>query len=249
MLRKKMLTAVTISNVLVFIFMFVYLKKSIDRDYKNLEILRSESIYHLIDHEFQGMYKDLEKINIDWSKWDDTYGFIEGDDKVGEIFIKSNLDYGVLYGILSDLNLNFIIFQDDHGQTLYQQSYDDLSEKKISRGKIEMIAKKISDYTEKTGVLVGEGKEAIVFSNLKISDSKNVKKSNGNLIMGYFLNKNRVMAIEEKLGIQLSMAGTSQKLKIPYKINIGKDRIYNKLYISTLSGGSVILIIKGMLIY
>lgn len=123
----------------------------------------------------------LKKINTDWSKWDDTYEFIEGDDKGRENFIKINL----YSGILSDLN--FIIFQDDHGKILYQQDYDDLSEKKNSRGKIEMIAKKISDYTEKTGMLVGEGKEAIVFSNLKISDSKNVKKYVVLLIVNFII--------------------------------------------------------------
>ena len=163
MLRIKSLTVVTVSSMLVFVLMFSYLKKSIDRDYKNLEILRSKSIYHLIDHEFQGMYKDLEKINTDWSKWDDTYEFIEGDDKVREIFIKSNLDYGLLYGILSDLDLNFIIFQDDHGQILYQQAYDDLGDDKIPREKIDLITKKISDYTEDTGLVVVDDKEILVF--------------------------------------------------------------------------------------
>lgn len=65
MLRIKSLTVVSISSVIVFILMFIYLKKSIDTDYKNLEIIRSQSIHHLIDHEFQGIYKDLEKLNID----------------------------------------------------------------------------------------------------------------------------------------------------------------------------------------
>ncbi|MCS5420243.1 MULTISPECIES: sensor domain-containing diguanylate cyclase [Psychrilyobacter] len=240
MLRIKSLTVVTVSSVLVFIFMFVYLKKSIDTDYKSLEIIRSESVYHLVDKEFQGIYKDLKKINTDWSKWDDTYEFIEGDVKEREKFIKSNLDYGIFNGLLSDLNLNFIIFQDDQGQILYQQGYDELSEDKIPKNKIELITKEISDYKGKTGMLVGENKEVIVFSNLKITDSQEVKKSNGNLIMGYFLNKNRVMALEEKLGIQLVMAGISEKLEIPYQINIGKNKIDNKLYISTLSRESVI---------
>jgi diguanylate cyclase (GGDEF)-like protein len=217
--------------------MFAFLKKSIDTDYKNLEIIRSKSVYSLVDNEFKGVYKDLEKINTDWSKWDDTYKFIGGDEKVRETFIKSNLPYG----ILSDLNLNFIIFLNDHGQILYQQTYDDLTENKISVNKIELITKKISEYPGETGMLAGDNKEVFVFSNLKITDSHEAKKSNGNLIMGYFLNDNRVAAIEEKLGIQLNMAGISEKLEVPYKINIGKEKIYNKLYISTLSGKSIIL--------
>lgn len=220
--------------------MFVYLKKSIDTDYKNLEIIRSKSVYHLIEQEFQGMYIGLEKLNTDWSKWDDTYKFIEGDDKTRENFIESNLDYGVSYGILSDLNLNFLIFIDDHGKILYQQGYDDLSRNKISTKKIEMIANKVSKYNEKTGMLVGNGGDIFVFSNLKITDSQEINKSNGNLIMGYFLNKNKVIAIENKLGIQLSMAGISEKFEIPYDINIGPSKIYNKLYIPDLSGKSII---------
>lgn len=240
MLRIKSLSVVTISSVIVFIFMFIYLKKSIDTDYKNLEIIRSQSIYHLVEQEFQGIYTDLEKLNTDWSKWDDTYEFIEGAEKTKANFIERNLDYGVLYGLLSDLNLNFIIFIDDNGQILYQQGYDDFSGNEISTKKIELITKKISDYAGNTGMLVGDDEEVMVFSNLKITDSKEIKKSNGNLIMGYFLNKNRVGAIEKKLGVQLTMAGISEKLETPYKINIGKNKIYNKLYISTLSGGSVV---------
>ncbi|UUV17107.1 diguanylate cyclase [Fusobacteria bacterium ZRK30] len=240
MLRIKSLTVVSISSVIVFIFMFIYLKKSIDTDYKNLEIIRSQSIYHLIDHEFQGIYKDLEKLNIDWSKWDDTYEFVEGNEKARGNFIESNLNSGVQHGILSDLNLNFIIFLGDNGEILYQQGYDDLSGNEISAKKIDRITKKISNYKEETGMLIGEREEIIVFSNLKITDSQKIKRSNGNLIMGYFLNKNKVTAISEKLGIQLSMAGISEKLEIPYKINIGRNKIYNKLYIPDLSGKSVI---------
>ncbi len=240
MLRIKSLTVVSISSVIVFIFMFIYLKKSIDTDYKNLEIIRSQSVYHLIDKEFQGVYTDLEKLNTDWSKWDDTYKFIEGDIKERDEFIKSNLNYGILYGILSDLNLNFIIFQDDRGQILYQQSYVDSADKKISEEKIELIAKKMSGYPEETGMLVGDSEEVMVFSNLKITDSQEMKASNGNLIMGYFLNKDRVASIEGKLGLQLNMAGISNKFETPYKINIGKNKIYNKLYIPDLSGKSVI---------
>jgi len=240
MLRIKSLTVVTVSSMLVFVLMFSYLKKSIDRDYKNLEVLRSKSIYHLIDHEFQGMYKDLEKINTDWSKWDDTYEFIEGDDKVREIFIKSNLNYGILYGILSDLNLNFIIFLDDDGEILYEQAHDDLGDDKIPREKIDLITKKISHYAEDTGLVVVDDKEILVFSNLKITDSQELKKSNGNLIMGYFLNENRVAAIEEKLGIQLAMAGITEKSEVPYNINIGKNKIYNKIYIPASSGESIV---------
>ncbi|WP_028857304.1 sensor domain-containing diguanylate cyclase [Psychrilyobacter atlanticus] len=240
MLRIKSLTVVSVSSLIVFIFMFIYLKKSIDTDYKNLEIIRSESVYHLIDQEFQGVYKNLEKLNTDWSKWDDTYEFIGGDNKVRGKFIERNLEYGVPYGILSDLNLNFIIFIDDEGQILYQQGYDNLSGNKISEEKIYRITKTISKYNEKTGMLAGDNEEVIVFSNLKITDSQEVKKSKGNLIMGYFLNRNRVMAIEEKLGIQFGMAGTSEIFETPYKINIGRNKIYNKLYIPDLSGGSVI---------
>ncbi|OQY42741.1 MAG: hypothetical protein B6227_01045 [Fusobacteriia bacterium 4572_74] len=215
--------------------MFVYLKKSIDTDYKNLEIIRSKSVYHLIDNEFKGMYKNLEKTNIDWSKWDDTYEFIGGDDNTRKTFIKSNLNLG----ILSDLNLDFIIFVDGSGKILYKQGYDNFNNNKIPVKEIKMITKKTSNYVEKTGMLIGDNNKVFIFSNLKITDSKNVKKSNGNLIMGYFLNKNRVASIEKKLGIQLNMASISNRLEIPYEVKVGKDKIYNKIYISTLSGRSV----------
>lgn len=237
MLRIKSLTVVTVSSILVFIFMFAYLKKSIDTDYKNLEIIRSESVYHLLNNEFEGIYEDLDKTNTDWSKWDDTYEFIKGGDKERDLFIKSNLSYG----ILSDLNLNFIIFLDNSGNIIYQEGYYDSGNNKIPIKKMQSIVNKTSNYIGKTGLLVRDNKEVIVFSNKKIIDSQEVKKSSGSLIMGYFLDENRVMSMEKKLGIQLSMAGVSRELKPLYKINIGKNIIYNKLYISTLSGESIIL--------
>jgi len=236
MLRIKSLTVVTVSSILVFIFMFFYLKKSIDTDYKNLEILKSKSVYHLIDNEFKGIYKVLETSHIDWSKWDDTYEFIKGDDKIKEDYIKSNLSFD----ILSDLDLDFIIFSDDSGKIIYEKSQDKFGNYKLPEKKINRIVKQISNYNGQTGMLIGEDKEIFIFSNFKITDSDNVKTTNSNLIMGYFLSQKRVMELEKKLGIQLNIGGVSEKLQIPYKITIGKNFIKNKMYIPTLTGESVV---------
>lgn len=237
MLRIKSLTVVSVSSVLVFIFMFVYLKKNVNTDYRNLELMKSKFVYNLIDNEFQGRYKDLKKINTDWSKWDNAYEFINGNEIEKEKFIKSNMRDGVL----SILNLNFIIFLNNYGQILYQCGYSDSLDKKLSDKEIKLITEKVSNYEGGTGMLVGDDKEVIIFSNLNITDSEKVKKSNGNLIMGYFLNKNRVIEIEEKLGIHLNMVGISKKLEVPYKIDIGWNEIHNKIYIPDLSGKSVVL--------
>jgi len=236
MLRIKSLTVVSISSVIVFIFMFVYLKKSINTDYTNLELMKSKFVYNLIDNEFQGRYKDLKKINTDWSRWDNSYEFIDGNETEKEKFIKSNMRDGVL----SILNLNFIIFLDNHGQILYQRGYSDSLDEKLSDKEIKLITKKLSNYKGETGMLVGDDKEVIIFSNLNITDSKKVKKSNGNLIMGYFLSENRIIDIEEKLGIHLNMIGISEKLEVPYKINIDRHEIHNKIYIPDLTRKSVI---------
>jgi len=235
MLRIKSLAVVSISSLMVFIFMFVYLKKSIDVDYKTLELRKSKFVYNLIDNEFKGRYKELKKVNTDWSNWDDTYEFIDGDKKGKEKFIKSNMRQGVL----SILHLDFIIILDDNGQILYHKSKDSLG-KEIPINKINLLADKTSDYKEKTGMLVGDSNDIFVFSNLDVTDSKKMKKSNGNLIMGYFLNEDRVEEIETKLGIDLSLAGSIEKVEQSFKTTASWNEIYNKVYISDLSGKSIV---------
>ena len=85
MLRIKSLFIVTVSSILI----FINLKKSVEKDYKQIEIGISKSVYKLINNEFNSSYTNLERLNIDWSKWDDTYDFVNSKDpKVIENYIK-----------------------------------------------------------------------------------------------------------------------------------------------------------------
>ncbi|MEI6856846.1 hypothetical protein [Psychrilyobacter sp.] len=80
MLRTKSLFIVTISSAIVFLLIFINLKKSIEKDYEQIEIGISKSVYKLINNEFNSSYSNLERLNIDWSRWNDTCEFVDTED-------------------------------------------------------------------------------------------------------------------------------------------------------------------------
>jgi len=238
MLRAKSLFIVTISSILVFILIFINLKKSIEKDYEEIEVGISKSIYKLINNEFNSSYSNLEKTNVDWAKWDDSYEFINsGDPKIKEHYIKSNL----VGSILEELDLNIIIFLDDNGEVVYQDNYEDDSNKVLSLEEIVKLKDEIEFHNEKTGIVTRKNNQILIFSNSEISNSNNSKKPVGKLIMGYFLNKDKLKTLEDKLGIPINILGVSESSNLPYEIKIEEDIVLNKFYIPTLSEKSIIL--------
>ena len=237
MLRAKSLFIVTISSIVVFILIFINLKKSVEKDYEQIEVGISKSIYKLINNEFRSSYSNLERLNADWSKWDDSYEFISSENlQIKKHYIKSNL----VDTLLEDLDLNLVVFLNDQGKIIYQtNSYGD-SDKELSLKEVTELKDEIGLYSEKTGMIVNNNK-ILIFSNLGITDSNNSKEPAGNLIMGYFLDENRLKTLEEKLGISFNISGVSESSKNPYEIKIEKDTVLNNFYIPTLSNGSIIL--------
>ncbi|UUV19664.1 diguanylate cyclase [Fusobacteria bacterium ZRK30] len=238
MLRAKSLFIVTISSIVVFILIFFNLKKSVEKDYEQIEIGISKSIYKLINNEFRSLYSNLERLNVDWSKWDDSYEFIASEDpKIKEDYTRSNL----VDTLLDDLDLNLVIFLDDRGEIVYQTSYDNDSDKALSLEDIRKLKNEIEFHNEKIGMIARKNNKILIFSNLGITDSNNLKKPVGNLVMGYFLDENKLKTLEEKLGIPFNILGVSEDSKYPYEIKIEKDTVLNKFYIPTLSSRSIIL--------
>ncbi|MCS5420709.1 MULTISPECIES: sensor domain-containing diguanylate cyclase [Psychrilyobacter] len=238
MLRTKSLFIVTVSSLIVFILIFVNLKKSIEKDYEHIEIGISKSVYKLINNEFNSSYSNLEKLNLDWSKWDDTYEFVDSEDpEIREHYINSNL----VDTLLEDLDLDLVIFLNDRGKIVYQTSYDEDSNRNLSLEEISALKDELQFHNEKTGMIDRKNNKILVFSNLEITDSNNSKKPVGNLIMGYFLDENKLKTLEEKLGIPFNILGVSEDSKNPYEIKIEKDTVLNKFYIPTLSGRSLVL--------
>ncbi len=238
MLRAKSLFIVTISSAIVFILIFFNLKKSIKQDYEQIEIEISKSVYKLINNEFNSLYLELERINLDWSKWDDTYEFVKDvDPEIREDYIKSNL----IDTLLKDLNLDFIIFLDDRGKIVYQKYYNNYLNSDLSLKEVTALKDEIQGYNEKTGILARKNNEILIFSNTKIRDSNMVKKPAGNLIMGSFLDENKLKKLGKKLGVSLTLSGISEDSKILHEIEIEKNIVFNKFYIPTLSDRAVIL--------
>lgn len=238
MLRTKSLFIVTISSIIVFLLIFINLKKSIEKDYEDIEFGISKSVYKLINNEFNSLYLNLERLNIDWSRWDDTYDFVNTkDSEVKENYIKSNL----ADDILEELGLNLIIFLDENEKIVYQTSYDNNPDKHLSLKEITSLKNELKLYKEKTGMIIQENNKIFVFSNFGITDSNNSKKPSGNLITGYFLDENRLKALDNKLGMPLNILGISQNITSPYEIKIEKDVVLHEFYIPTLSHKSIIL--------
>ncbi|MEI6856400.1 CHASE4 domain-containing protein [Psychrilyobacter sp.] len=134
-----------------------------------------------------------------------------------------------------------IIFLDDQGEIVYQTNHDNNSTSDLSLKEVTTLKDEIQFYNGKTGMIVKKDHKILVFSDFGITDSNNSKKPVGNLIMGYFLDETKLKNLEEKLGIPFNISGVSESSKNPYEIKIEKDIVFNKFYIQTLSGESLIL--------
>lgn len=186
--RGKALLIYFISFLFIIIFTFTAFRfiifKYIDRvETQNLNN-NFKAVTAILDRE----EIDIQRTCADWAAWDDTYGFLLGENK--ELYIKNNIQNYTL----RQLNLNFMFFIDKKGNLVFSETgsledrtkrilMDELFNKK-SKFSQEIVFKNNSD--EHSGVLMVNGKLFIIsYAPVTTSDGK--APSDGGLIIGRYV--------------------------------------------------------------
>lgn len=232
MLRRKSLFIVTISSFLIFIMIYFTLQNSMDNDFKNLELELSNLYFRLLKNDINFSTEALNRIAVDWAKWDDTYYFIK--DKNQDTFnsyIERNLTDEILY----ELDIDFMVFFNNEKELIYE------IHKEEPLANYHFLFNLLKDFDTNRGVLSSHKKDLIIFSAWPITDSTSTMEPVGTLLIGYFLNEERILTIEKKLGYNFDILGISSREEEKVSIKIDNNIVTSRYYIDILNNQSLII--------
>ncbi len=170
----------------------------------------------------------LERTQRDWTWWDDTYYFINGENKT---YSDDNLGQETL----AQLNLVGMLFLDKGGNVIYSKSLDENSEisvqKVIAQKEIlEKLLRNVDEKNTNSGITIINQKLFIV-STAGISTSDGVTPANGYLIMVKELDDAYISYMEEILGANIQYRqGASNGSNMFEQISLG-NIVRNEAYI------------------
>lgn len=231
-MKLKMKTAGTIGITMAafIILLFLFIRPVILNDAK---LLDEESLN--IDKERASTYMDeqgaaLQRLNRDWSVWDDTYEFVQNRN---EDYIESNM----MLDTFQNNIINFMIFSDNSGNTVYSEGYDLRTSTPLTIESDFPSTTKLTEATEKgIGIIQNDKYGYVLVARESILTSEEDGPTAGTLIMGKILDDNFFANMREDLAIDIRIA---EKGSTPSAEVIEMD---DKILSTQLSVGNDLLI-------
>ncbi len=194
-LRTKTLLVISAVCSIFFIIMTSLLNIIVMGSYTTLEEKIVNDHVTRVLNQFQQEYETLTQMCYDWSTWDDSYTFVE--DKNDE-FIQANLQYEIFL----DININFMVFYNQSGNLVFSKVFDFYQEKEITlpdsfysfiNEKNEIILQNTNYSHSHNGIILfNETEEPLLISATSIVKSNREGPIHGTLIVGRFLNEERI---------------------------------------------------------
>lgn len=206
-----------------------YEKLEKDKNLKNIEMF------------LKSINEELSRVSIlakDYSKWDETYEFIQGGDNN---FIYENFREGT--NTLEDLNINFMYFVNSSNNLVYS-IYNKNNNIKINRKNLEKFL--INSFKDKKEFdsLISFEKNVLFISKKEIKNSDQTSNSRGTLYAGRFLTEEKLNDINREIKhISISsINNTNTNLYMTFShiptIRINTMLSYNNI-LSTIEIGSI----------
>jgi sensor domain CHASE-containing protein len=176
--------------------------------YSNLEEkIVSDRLTRVIN-QYNQEYDSIITLSYDWSTWDDTYAFIENKN---EEFIQTNLQYENL----KDINMNFMLFYNITDNLVFSKVFDFNQEKEITLPDTlysfiydnKELLLHHPDYNHShVGIVLYNQKQTPLFlCSTPIVKSNKDGPIDGTLIVGRFLNKERLNYFENITQLSISI--------------------------------------------
>ncbi len=116
-LRRKTLLAIAFAFAGLFVLLFILSQVILLNQFDNLQ---ADAIHENIQRVLNTIDKEVDNLSTtsnDWSYWDDTYQFVQDGNLA---YIGSNLTDDTF----KNLDLNFMIYVNDTGKTIYSRAFD-----------------------------------------------------------------------------------------------------------------------------
>jgi signal transduction histidine kinase len=150
----------------------------------------------------------LDKLNYDWSQWDDTYFFAQNQNQE---FLDKNTDDSTF----SNYNLNIILIADNDGKILFNKEFDLENDQAVpmSQNVLDQLTDpgiiKFTNTTDShTGVL-SFPENPVMISARPITYSDGSGPIDGTIIMGLSLDSKMVQSLSDTVHLPITLANIS----------------------------------------
>lgn len=205
-LRKKTLLIIGTTFIILILILYTSVRFILQSSFSELEkrnVLRCiQQAVNAIDFELSV----LDSLNLDWAAWDDTYDFIK--DKNTD-YTQSNLSDETFI----NNNLNLILYLDLSGNLIFEKNFDLEEEKEIPL--TQSIQDEIINNPElfrhpfidsNIQGIVSLEEEPILISSRPIMTSEKAGPIRGTLIMGRYLNDQKIEYLAQITRLSLSIS-------------------------------------------
>lgn len=190
----------------------------------------------------------VDSFCLDWSSWDDSYAFVVDHN---EDFVKANLDVSWF----KQINVNLLYFIDKSGAVVWGKVYDLETEKEVELAEFPRrkwdpahpLLQHVDTTTASAGVLATEKAPLIIVSRA-ILNSNQEGMSRGTMLMGRFLTKKSIEAIQDQIRIRFelqSLESIEASSKDAGEALTESQYVFSELDENTLSARSGFLDVYG----
>lgn len=198
----------------------VTLNSIISGSYSDLESnIVSEHVGRVLN-QFNQEYKNLAAIAYDWSVWNDTYSFIND---TNEEYIEWNLQYEIFY----DIDINFMLFYNKSDALVYSKVFDIDQRNEtllpsslytyINENKKSFFYRPDLNFSQSGIIFYDKNETPLIISTNPIIHTNNKGPIQGTLIIGRFLNTDRINSIANITQLSIIIHPLSSQLPIDFK--------------------------------
>lgn len=212
------------------------------KDYLAMEADDVQDLHIRSTRALQNKIEALSAFTSDWAHWNDTLNFMK---KKYERYFNENLNPPTTF---EAIKLNYILYFDDN-KNFYEGRAYNLEDKKFYPFPQELI-KTIASYpafTEHEEIkkmaagFMQYHDNLIMIASYPITNNELTTKPNGNILMGYDLNKKRVSALSNTLQVKIQYINPS-RIQSDENLSAIYEQLHNQAYITKIHNESLMYI-------
>jgi len=203
-LRKKTLTIIGVTFVGLIVILYFISQHILLGSFAELEEQNTRQNVERVLSALSDDLSSLEATAGDWASWDDTYAFIED---ANTDYIESNL----IDGTFLELSLNFMLFINTSGRTVFGKAFDLYNEEEIPiprdlpehlSGSDLLLRHPDTESSVGGIILLSEG--PVLIASQPILTSEDEGPIRGSLIMGRYLDAAEIDRLAERTLLSLA---------------------------------------------
>ena len=234
-LRKTTLLIILFTFLGLIAVLSTTLGKMVLNNFEEAEIQNVQISLQRAQAAVDGEFDFLERLARDWSKWDDTYEFVQDSNQ-------EYIDDNLMDSTLTDLEINLMVFLDLTGQEVFGKAYDLGRDREVAvpEGLLSSILTQRADLfsAENKDPLKGfvslNGQEdplmVVIHPVLPTDGDRDAK---GLFLVGRYLNDSELLSLGELVQLPMSIISMDEKNPAP-DFQAAKQEILNGQDVFTL---------------